>query len=98
MPPIEKMDATLGTLKKCKCVPRPGLSRTPALLQCTPSRAWLTRRLPARRRHLALSTNLINKISNLAGMDSCVPRALRTRAVAPNPRMLTRAPASTRQA
>jgi hypothetical protein len=21
VPPIEKMDATLGTLKKCKCVP-----------------------------------------------------------------------------
>ena len=31
----------------------------------------------ARRRHLALSTNLISKISHLAGMDSCVPCALR---------------------
>ena len=74
MPPIEKMDATLGTLKKCKCVPRPGLRRTVA-----PGRTRFAARrspgAPLARRHLALSTNLINKISNLAGMDSCAPRA-----------------------
>ena len=40
-----------------------------------PRRAALTRRPPARRRHLALSTNLIVKITALAGLDSCAPGA-----------------------
>ena len=38
-----------------------------------PRRAALTRLAPARRRHLALSTNLIGKITALAGLDSYDP-------------------------
>ena len=73
MPPIEKLDATLGTLKKCKCVPPPGLRATRGAAACNPRRAALTCGAPRARRHLALSTNLIVKISNLAGLDSCAP-------------------------
>ena len=69
------MDATLGTLKKCKCVLRPGLRRTRRPAPANPAARRSLAAPPARRRHLALSTNLISKISNLAGMDSCAPGA-----------------------
>lgn len=79
-PPIEKMDATLSTLKAC----RRAAARRSAQRRTTLRRASVHTRanaqplhcappphpLPPARRHLALSTNNIEKISSLAGMDS----------------------------
>lgn len=64
IPPIEKMDATLSTLKACKWV-----SRT-RHLHLRWGNLVSTRNPPHTCRHLALSTNNIEKISSLSGMEN----------------------------
>ena len=84
MPPIEKMDATLSTLKACQYA----IPAQPAVAKASPSlslplvhhprvpaddsRPSVLRSdcdVPAVCRHLSLSTNNIEKISSLSGMD-----------------------------
>ena len=71
IPPIERMDASLSSLKACTRVRAP-----PAFLHsvlwccCEPTWGAAKERARAARRHLSLSTNNIEKITNLAGLDS----------------------------
>lgn len=67
IPPIEKLDNTLGTLKKCKRVRSLfrrllWALRRSGVAHCTPARP---------RRHLSLSTNNIAKIAGLTDLPKC---------------------------
>lgn len=79
------MDATLSTLKACVCGPTPHLRQLPrtVTLACTHSLKdaaipsarshkahWTSADHREARRHLALSTNNIEKISSLTGMEN----------------------------
>lgn len=90
IPPIDKMDAALSSLKACKCVARHKLSCAcfcaPPLLACRAGPVWMClglddiirdnlshRACPTPfnpPRHLALSTNAIEKITSLTGLDN----------------------------